>query len=35
MLANEDPALREKLTAWRSARTAEVLEQVLDQEPEA
>ncbi len=35
MLANEDPALREKLTAWRAARTAEVLDQSLDQELEA
>jgi 5-(carboxyamino)imidazole ribonucleotide mutase len=34
MLANEDPALREKLTAWRAARTAEVLDQSLDQELE-
>ena len=30
LLANEDAALRAKLTAWRAARTAEVLEQELE-----
>jgi 5-(carboxyamino)imidazole ribonucleotide mutase len=29
MLAATDPALRDKLTAWRAARTAEVLAQEL------
>ena len=35
MLANEDAALREKLEAWRRARTAEVMELALDLEQEA
>ena len=30
LLANEDAELRAKLTAWRAARTAEVLEQELE-----
>ena len=30
LLANEDAGLRAKLTAWRAARTAEVLEQELE-----
>jgi 5-(carboxyamino)imidazole ribonucleotide mutase len=34
MLAGTDAELREKLAAWRRARTAEVLEQTLDAEPE-
>jgi phosphoribosylcarboxyaminoimidazole (NCAIR) mutase len=29
MLAGGDPQLREKLAAWRAARTSEVLEQEL------
>jgi len=32
MLARTDEALRDKLTAWRAARTAEVLEQSVDTE---
>jgi 5-(carboxyamino)imidazole ribonucleotide mutase len=35
MLAGSDAALAEKLTAWRAARTAEVLAQEIDAEPEA
>ncbi len=30
LLANEDATLRAKLTAWRAARTAEVMEQELE-----
>ena len=31
MLATTEPSLRERLSAWRAARTAEVLEQELDE----
>lgn len=34
ILATTDPALHDRLTAWRSARTAEVLAQTLPQIPD-